>query len=208
MRLLSEAGFPVVSSRRAGSEDEAVAAAREIGYPVAVKMNSPDVTHKSDIGGVVLGAGDDAAVRRAWMDISAAVKREGARDGGVLVSAMARSGLEVIVGVVRDLQFGHAVMFGMGGVLVEAMRDVSFRIVPFTDKDASEMVGDIRGSRLLHGFRGSKPSDVGAVGRLLVQVSEFVSRHPEIEELDMNPVIVHEKGLQIVDARVVPVRGA
>jgi acyl-CoA synthetase (NDP forming) len=114
----------------------------------------------------------------------------------------------VIVGVVRDLQFGHAVMFGMGGVLVEAMRDVSFRIVPFTDKDASEMVGDIRGSRLLHGFRGSKPSDVGAVGRLLVQVSEFVSRHPEIEELDMNPVIVHEKGLQIVDARVVPVRGA
>jgi acetyltransferase len=208
MRLLSDAGFPVVPSRQAGSAEEAVAAAREIGYPVAVKMNSPDVTHKSDIGGVVLGARDDAAVRRAWQDISAVVKREGARDDGVLVSAMAAAGLEVIVGVVRDLQFGHAVMFGMGGVLVEAMRDVSFRIVPFADKDAAEMVDDIRGSRLMHGFRGSKPSDVAAVRRLLVQVSEFASRHPEIEELDMNPVIVHEKGLQIVDARVVPARRA
>ncbi len=208
MRLLSESGFPVVASRQAKSEAEAVAAAREIGYPVAVKMNSPDVTHKSDIGGVVLGAGDDAAVRRAWQDISAVVKREGARDEGVLVSAMAQPGLEVIVGVVRDQQFGHAVMFGMGGVLVEAMGDVSFRIVPFTCKDAAEMVDDIRGSRLLHGFRGSKPSDVGAVRRLLVQVSEFASRHPEIEELDMNPVIVHEKGLQIVDARIIPGSGA
>jgi acetyltransferase len=203
MRLLSESGFPVVPSRHARSEEEAVAAARQLGVPVAVKMNSPDVTHKSDVGGVVLGAADEPAVRKACRDISMAVKRAGGRDEGVLVSAMAPAGAEVIVGVAKDLQFGHAVMFGMGGVLVEALGDVSFRIVPLAEKDAAEMVDGIRGARLLHGYRGAKPADVGAIRRLLLQVSEFVARRPEIEELDLNPVIVHEKGLQIVDARVV-----
>ncbi len=203
MRLLSESGFPVVSSRHAKSEEEAVAAAGQLGYPAVVKMNSPDVTHKSDVGGVVLGVADEPDVRKACRDISMAVERAGARDEGVLVSAMAPAGTEVIVGVVRDPQFGHAVMFGMGGVLVEALGDVSFRIVPLAEKDAAEMVAGIRGARLLHGYRGGKPSDVGAIRRLLLQVSEFVARRPEIEELDLNPVIVHEKGLQIVDARVV-----
>ena len=203
MRLLSESGFPVAPTRHAGNEEEAVAAARSLGVPVAVKMNSPDVTHKSDVGGVVLGAADEAAVRKACRDISTALKRAGARDEGVLVSAMAPPGAEVIVGVVKDLQFGHAVMFGMGGVLVEALGDVTFRIVPLAEKDAAEMVDGIRGARLLHGYRGTKPADVGAIRRLLLQVSEFVARRPEIEELDLNPVIVHEKGLQIVDARVV-----
>jgi acetyl-CoA synthetase (ADP-forming) len=121
---------------------------------------------------------------------------------------MAPAGREVIVGVVRDLQFGHAVMFGMGGVLVEALGDVSFRIVPLAEKDAAEMVDEIRGSRLLHGYRGGKPADVGAIRRLLLQASDFSARHPEIEELDLNPVIVHEKGLRIVDARVIPAGGA
>jgi acetyltransferase len=208
MRILSEAGFPVIPSRHARSEEEAVSAARGIGYPVAVKMNSPDVTHKSDIGGVVLNAADEPAVRQAWRDISRVVKREGVRGEGVLVSAMAPAGREVIVGVVRDLQFGHAVMFGMGGVLVEALGDVSFRIVPLAEKDAAEMVDEIRGSRLLHGYRGGKPADVGAIRRLLLQASDFSARHPEIEELDLNPVIVHEKGLRIVDARVIPAGGA
>jgi acetyltransferase len=204
MRLLTEAGFPVIPTRHARSEEEAVSAARGIGYPVAVKMNSPDVTHKSDIGGVVLNAADEAAVRQAWRDISRLAKREGVRDEGVLVSAMAPAGREVIVGVVRDLQFGHAVMFGMGGVLVEALGDVSFRIVPLAEKDAAEMVDELRGNRLLRGYRGGKPADVGAIRRLLLQVSDFAARHPEIEELDLNPVIVHEKGLRIVDARVIP----
>jgi acetate---CoA ligase (ADP-forming) len=204
MRLLAESGFPVIPSRHAKNEEEAVAAARGIGYPVAVKMNSPDVTHKSDIGGVILDAVDEPAVRQACRNISQAAKRAGARDEGVLISAMASPGREVIVGVIRDLQFGHAVMFGMGGILVEALRDVSFRIVPFAEKDAAEMVDEIRGSRLLLGYRDGKPSDVGSIRRLLVQVSDFVARHPEIEELDLNPVIVHEKGLQIVDARVIP----
>ncbi|PWB63356.1 MAG: CoA-binding protein [Deltaproteobacteria bacterium] len=208
MRLLSESGFPVIPFRHANDEEGAVSAARSVGYPVAVKLNSPDVTHKSDIGGVILNAADEPAVRRACRDVSLAAKRAGARDGGVLVSAMARAGREVIVGVVKDPQFGHAVMFGMGGILVEALGDVAFRIVPLSERDAEEMIGEIRGSRLLHGYRGQKPVDVAGIRRLLLQVSDFVSRHPRIEELDLNPVIVHESGLQIVDARVIPSGGA
>lgn len=204
MRLLSEAGFPVVPFMLAGTDEEAVSAARKIGYPVAVKVNSPDITHKSDIGGVVLGVADDAGVRQAFRDIESAVKRAGAQDEGVIVSAMAAPGREVIVGVTRDLQFGPAVMFGMGGVLVEALGDVSVRVVPLFGKDAEEMIAGIRGSRLLKGYRGGKPVDTGSLKELLLKVSDFAARHPDVAELDLNPVIVYEKGLAIVDARVVP----
>jgi acyl-CoA synthetase (NDP forming) len=203
MAFLEREGVSVVPSRQASSEEEAVAAAREIGYPVAVKMNSLDVTHKSDVGGVLLNVKDEAGVRKAFHDLEGVARRLGARSGGVLVSAMSARGLEIIVGVTRDLQFGHAVMFGMGGTLVEVLRDVSFRIVPFTEKDAAEMIEETRGARLLQGVRGGRPADVAALRRLLVQVSGLVTRHPEIDEMDLNPVIVHEKGLTVVDTRIV-----
>ena len=203
LSFLAREGIRVVSSRQAGNEEEAVAAARQIGYPVAVKMNSLDVTHKSDVGGVILNVKDEAGVRKAFRDLSGIVERLGARQGGVLVSAMAASGHEIIVGVTRDLQFGHAVMFGMGGTLVEVLRDVSFRIVPFSEKDAAEMIDETRGAKVLQGGRGGRPADVSALRRLLVQVSGLVARHGEIEEMDLNPVIVHENGLTVVDARVV-----
>jgi acetyltransferase len=203
MAFLAREGVSVVPSRQASTEEEAVAAAREIGYPVAVKLNSPDVTHKSDVGGVLLNVKDEAGVRKAFGDLEGVARRLGARWGGVLVSAMAARGLEIIVGVTRDLQFGHAVMFGMGGTLVEVLRDVSFRIVPFSEKDAAEMIGETRGARLLQGVRGGRPADVAALRRLLVQVSGLVTRHPEIDEMDLNPVIVHEKGLTVVDTRIV-----
>ncbi len=207
MELLARNGFPVVSFRHAGTVEEAVAAAREIGFPVAVKLNSPDVTHKSDVGGVILNVADDAGVRKAVQAIGEITKRIGARSGGVLVSAMAPPGLEVVVGVTRDLQFGPAVMFGLGGVLVEVLGDVAFRIVPLTEKDAAEMIGEIRGARVLQGVRGGKPADAAALRRLLVQVSDLAMKHPEIGEMDLNPVIVYEKGLRVVDARVVPING-
>jgi acetyltransferase len=200
--FLAREGIRVVPSRQAETEEEAVAAAGEIGYPVAVKMNSLDVTHKSDVGGVILNVKDEAAVRKAFQDLAGIVQRLGARPGGVLVSAMAASGHEIIVGVTRDLQFGHAVMFGMGGTLVEVLRDVSFRIVPFSEKDAAAMIDETRGAKLLEGVRGGRPADVAALRRLLVEVSDLVSRHGEIDEMDLNPVIVHEKGLTVVDARV------
>jgi acetyltransferase len=203
MRFLSREGIPVVVSRPATSEEEAVAAAREIGYPVAVKINSLDVTHKSDVGGVILNVKDESGVRSAFRDVAAIVERCGARQGGVLVSAMAASGSEVVIGVTRDLQFGHAVMFGMGGILVEVLRDVSFRIVPLSEKDAEQMIDEIRGAKILSGVRGKKPSDLTAIRKLLVEISDLVTRHREIDEMDLNPVIVYEKGLTVVDARVV-----
>jgi acyl-CoA synthetase (NDP forming) len=203
MAFLAREGVSVVPSQQASTEEEAVAAARKIGYPVAVKMNSLDVTHKSDVGGVLLNVKDEAGVRKAFHDLEGVVRRLGARSGGVLVSAMAARGLEIIVGVTRDLQFGHAVMFGIGGTLVEIFRDVAFRIVPFSEKDATDMIGETRGAKLLEGVRGGRPADVAALRRLLVQVSGLVTRHPEIDEMDLNPVIVHEKGLTIVDTRIV-----
>jgi acyl-CoA synthetase (NDP forming) len=203
MGFVERGGIRVVPSRHAGTEDEAASAAREIGFPVAVKMNSLDVTHKSDVGGVFLNVADEMGVRKAFRDVLGIGQRLGARPGGVLVSAMAAPGQEVIIGVTRDLQFGHAVMFGLGGILVEVLKDVSFRVVPFAAKDAAEMIEETRGARLLEGVRGRRPSDVAALRELLVQVSDLVADHPEIDEMDLNPVIVHEKGLTVVDARVV-----
>jgi acyl-CoA synthetase (NDP forming) len=203
MGFLAREGIRVVPSRQAETEEKAAAAAGEIGYPVAVKMNSVDVTHKSDVGGVLLNVKDEAGVRKAFRDLAGIVERLGARSGGVLVTAMAGTGHEIIVGVTRDLQFGHAVMFGMGGTLVEILRDVSFRIVPFSEKDAAEMIGETRGAKLLEGVRGGRPADVAELRRLLVAISDLVAKHREIDEMDLNPVIVHEKGLTVVDARVV-----
>jgi acyl-CoA synthetase (NDP forming) len=203
MAFLAGDGFPVTEALAVTSEQEAIEAARAIGFPVVLKMNSSDVTHKSDVGGVFLNIAGEEGVREAYRSIREAAGRIGAADGGALVAAMAPPGQEVIIGVTRDLQFGHAVMFGLGGIMVEVMKDVSFRIVPLTGKDAAEMVAEIRGARVLQGVRGRKPSDVQAVCDLLLRVSDLVERHPGIEEMDLNPVIVHETGLTVADSRVV-----
>src|SRR5256712_8586373 len=204
MELLARNGFPVVSFRRAGTVEEATAAARAIGFPVAVKTNSLDVTHKSDVGGVILNVTDEAGVREALRTVAEIARRIGARDGGVLVSAMAPPGLEVVVGVTRDLQFGHAVMFGLGGVLVEILGDVAFRIVPFTEKDAAEMIADIRGAPVLRGGRSGDPADVAGLRQLPVQISALVIQHPEIAGIDLHPVILHQEGLPILETRGAP----
>jgi acyl-CoA synthetase (NDP forming) len=117
---------------------------------------------------------------------------------------MAPAGHEVIVGVTRDPQFGHAIMFGLGGIFVEAMRDVSFRVAPLSEVDAAEMIAEIRGYRVLTGLRGRPAADLAALRSLLVQLSAFLAAHPDIGEMDMNPIFVHEKGLTVADARVVP----
>jgi len=203
LELLGRAGFPVTPFERAAGETEAVEAANRIGYPVAVKMNSPDVTHKSDAGGVFLNVSDEAGVRRAFRTIRDIEARLGARPGGALICAMAPPGHEVIVGVLRDAQFGHTVMFGLGGVFVEVMRDVSFRVTPLSEKDAGDMISEIRGYRVLTGLRGRPPADLAALRSLLLQLSGFLASRPGIEEMDLNPVIVHGRGLTVADARVV-----
>ena len=204
-QILEEAGIPTAIARLATSADEAVKAAKELGYPVVLKIVSPDVTHKSDVGGVRLGLDSQETVTTAFAEISEAVKRHEpkARIEGVAVQKMAHPGIEVIVGMSKDPQFGPVLMFGLGGVLVEVLKDVSFRIVPLEPRDARQMVREIKGFPALQGFRGQEPADLEALEKLLLKVSAFVEAHPVIEELDLNPVFAYKDGALAVDARIV-----
>ena len=203
--VLDEAGIPVVSARLAKTAEEAVDAAKESGYPAVLKVVSPDVTHKSDAGGVRLGLDSPEAVEAAFGEIVEAVKEHEpqARVEGVAVQKMARPGIEVIIGMSKDPQFGPVLMFGLGGILVEILKDVAFRIVPLEPRDARQMVREIKGFPALQGFRGQEPADLEALEKLILKVSAFVEAHPEIEELDLNPVFAYKDGAIAVDARIV-----
>lgn len=206
-RLIEEWGVPVVTERLASSEDEAVDAAREIGFPVVVKVNSPDILHKTEAGALRLSLADDDAVRAAYRGViaNAGAHTPGARIEGVFVGEMVRDGTEVIVGVSYDPQLGPVLLFGMGGVLVEVMRDVALRICPISRLDAEEMVAQVRASRLLIGFRGRPKADVSALVDTLVGVSDLaVHLEGTIEELDINPLAVlpDGQGVKALDALV------
>ena len=204
-QVLAAAGIPVAEATLAASADEAAKAAAQAGFPVVLKIVSPDVTHKSDVGGVKIGLEDEAAVRAAYDDIVAAVKERQpkARIEGVAVQAMARPGTEVIVGMSKDPQFGPVLMFGLGGIFVEVLKDVSFRIVPLEERDAREMIDEIKGRAILDGVRGGEPADIGALAGLLLQLSAFAEANPQVEELDLNPVFAYKDGCIAVDARIV-----
>jgi acetyltransferase len=202
MRFLSKTRIPTTPFAQAGTEEEAVEAARRIGFPAVLKINSPDVTHKTEVGGVVLGVADEAGVRAAFRKFQEVEGARGFRAGGALVCAMAPPGREVIVGVTRDAQFAHAVMFGMGGILVEILKGMAFRIVPLSDQDAAEMISEVRGSNVLRGVRSGKPVDLAALKDLLLRVSDLARNNPDVEEMDLNPVFVYEKGVLVADARV------
>lgn len=203
--MLAAAGIPVTATRLATSPGEAVAAAEEIGFPVVLKIVSPDILHKSDVGGVLLGITDARAVEAGFEQIVSKARAAvpGADIQGVAVQQMAKEGTEVIVGLVTDPQFGPVVMFGLGGVLVEVLKDVSFRIVPLRPRDAGAMIREIKGYPILEGVRGRPPVDVSALERLVLGVSEFAETHPEVVELDLNPVLAYPSGVVAVDARVV-----
>ena len=204
-QVLAAAGIPVAEATLAASADEAAKAAAQAGFPVVLKIVSPDVTHKSDVGGVKVGLEDEAAVRTAYEDIVVAVKERQpkARIEGVAVQAMARPGTEVIVGMSKDPQFGPVLMFGLGGIFVEVLKDVSFRIVPLEERDAREMIDEIKGRAVLDGVRGGEPADIGALASLLLQLSAFAEANPQVEELDLNPVFAYKDGCLAVDARIV-----
>jgi len=163
------------------------------------------VVHKSDAGGVKLGLENGAQVKKAYSEMMASVKAKypKAKIDGVSVQKMARPGVEVIVGMSKDPQFGPVLMFGLGGVLVELLKDVAFRIVPISKFDAAEMIREIKGFPMLTGFRGSEPVDLAALESLIVNVSHFVEKHPQVKELDLNPVFAYKDGVRAVDARVV-----
>jgi len=205
MALLAEHGLPVVANPPAKTADEAVVAAEKINGPVAMKIVSPDILHKSDAGGVQLGLTTADEVRQAFGNIIANAEKynESSDIRGVIVTPMAASGVEIIIGTKIDDQFGPIIMFGLGGVLVEVLKDVSFRVLPLTPEGAGEMMGEIKASVVLDGVRGKPPVDKEAVKALLVKVSEIIESYPDIREMDLNPVIVHEKGFSIVDARII-----
>jgi len=204
-QLLKSAGISVVDTRLATSKEQAVTIAKEIGLPVVMKIASADVVHKSDAGGVKLGLKTAAQVGKAYDDIMKSIKAAfpNAKIEGVSVQTMARPGVEVIIGMSKDAQFGPVLMFGLGGVLVEILKDVAFRIVPLVKRDAKEMIREIKGFPLLQGYRGSDPVDVDNLESLLLKVSEFVDKTPAIKELDLNPIFAYKDGAVAVDARVI-----
>ncbi len=204
-QLLKNAGINVVDTRLATSKEQAVAIAKELGFPVVLKIASVDVIHKTDAGGVKLGLKTSVQVGKAWDDIMKSVKAAvpNAKIDGVSVQSMARQGVEVIIGMSKDAQFGPVLMFGLGGILVEILKDVSFRIVPLAPRDAREMIKEIKGHPLLEGYRGSEPVDIANLEKLVLKVSAFVEQHPEIKELDLNPVFAYSDGAVAVDARII-----
>ena len=203
--MLAEFGVAVTDTRLAGSVDEAAAIAAELGYPVALKVVADEITHKTDVGGVELGIADAEALREAAQRIHAAVAAAapGVAPAGLSVQPMAAPGTEVILGITQDQQFGPVLMFGLGGVFVEVLKDVAFRVVPLEPRDASEMIREIQGFPVLEGFRGAEPADLAAIERMLLQLSEFAEAHPEVAELDLNPVFARADGAVAVDARIV-----
>jgi acyl-CoA synthetase (NDP forming) len=204
-QLLHDAGINVTQSRLARTADEAVAIAEELGFPIVLKVVSGDIAHKSDVGGVELGLGDASAVRAAYDRMMANVKQAApnASVDGVSVQQQAKQGTEVIIGTTTDPQFGPVMMFGLGGIMVEVLKDVAFRIVPLEPRDAKQIVREIKGYPVLEGVRGQAGADVDALERMILQVSEFAASHPEVAELDLNPVFAYPDGAIAVDARVV-----
>lgn len=203
--LLELYGIALPKASLAKSREEAAKTAKEIGFPVALKIVSPEIIHKSDTGGIMLNLQDENEVEVAFDRIMENAKKVASPSSilGVLISPMAPKGQECIIGMVRDPQFGPVVMFGLGGIFVEVLKDVSFRVSPLTDIDIDEMVKEIKGYPLLTGIRGEKPRDIDIIKDVIVRISRMAIDNPEIKEVDINPIIVHEKGASVVDARII-----
>jgi acetyltransferase len=204
-QILARYGVPITREAPAASADAAVQRACELGYPVALKLQSAAIAHKTEAGGVRLNLASDDAVRSAYAEIVANARRFApeADIEGVLVQEMLEDGVEVIIGATKDPVFGHAIMFGLGGIFVEALRDVSFRIAPLTRRDAEEMIAEIKGHRVLRSVRGRPPVDLEAIADAILGVSRLVTDHrDDIEELDVNPLVVFEKGAKAADALI------
>jgi len=204
IQLLDVHGVSYPEHGVAHSAKEAIQIADQLGYPVVLKVVSPDVLHKSDAGGVALGLEDSTSVHEAYGKVLTAVSGHvpGAEVQGMLVCQQAPPGLEVIVGAVKDPLFGTTLMFGLGGIFAEVLKDVSFRVAPLERRDAHEMIREIRGYPLLTGACGRESCDLGALADLLIKVSRMVMARPDIRELDLNPVRTYEKGLLVLDVRI------
>jgi len=204
-QLVAEAGVPVVETKLAKTKAEAVSLSKKVGFPVVLKIVSPDIIHKSDIGCVKLGLANATQVGKAFTEIMAAAKKANKKADiqGISVQKMARPGVEVIMGMSKDAQFGPVLMFGLGGVFVEVLKDVAFRIVPLNRRDASQMIREIKGYPLLEGYRGQEPANITVLEDLLLKLSDFVDKNPKIKEMDLNPIFAYKDRALAVDARVI-----
>jgi acyl-CoA synthetase (NDP forming) len=199
-----EYGIPRPPFRLATGSENAAACAEDLGFPVVLKIVSPEIIHKTEVGGVVLNLSSGDAVKSAYESIVKATKtsRPDAQISGVLVQKMAPESTEVIVGSIRDQQFGNTLLFGLGGVFVEILKDVAFRIAPLEEHDAREMINEIKGYPVLTGYRGFPPADQDAIVSIILCASRLVTENPQIEQMDLNPTIVYERGASVVDARI------
>ncbi len=203
--MITQAGIPAAAAPVAVSAAEAVGLAHQFGYPVALKVASPDIAHKTDIGGVHLYLMDDDEVRQAFQEITAAVhlRERMASVQGVTVSPMAKpGGLEVILGVMTDPQYGPTLMFGLGGIYTEIYQDVGFCVLPATDEEFDRLIKGIKGYPLLTGFRGQPKRDIEALKLAIKALAIFAQKHPELDQIELNPLLLYEKGLFAVDVRI------
>ena len=204
-QILAQAGIDCTETRLARTRAEAVSVSAAFGYPVVLKISSKDITHKSDAGGVKVNLKDAAEVEAAYDAItqSALQRFPRAQIEGISVQPMAKPGIEIIIGMTRDRNFGPVLMFGLGGILVEVLQDVAFGIVPLERSDAAEMIDEIKGRKLLDGYRGQDSVDRSRLEKMLLDLSAFVDANPEIAEIDMNPVFARSDGATVVDARII-----
>jgi acyl-CoA synthetase (NDP forming) len=207
-RVLNAFGLPLLPTVLARSADDAAALAAIFGFPVVAKLQSPKLLHKSEAGAVRVGLASERAVRSAFKELSAIAASQGITDvsesEGVVLQPMISEGVETMIGITDDPLFGSLVGFGLGGVHVEVLGDVQFRVAPLTDRDADELLHGIRGYKLLQGFRGHQPADIDALREVLLRIARLAEEVPEIAELDLNPVIALPpgNGCRIVDARI------
>jgi len=203
-QILRAYGLPLPQSQLAKDADDAVRIAKKIKFPVVLKVASPQITHKSDAGGVKVSLQNEAQVKKAFAEIITSCKKydKNAEIQGCLVVEMVRGGKEMIIGSKREPGMGPVLMLGMGGIYVEVLKDVTFRLAPVTDKEASDMISSIKSQKLLKGVRGEKPSDTASLAECIMRVSQLVTDFGEISELDMNPVMVMSKGCRILDVRI------
>jgi acyl-CoA synthetase (NDP forming) len=204
-RILKQIGVPVVESRLAKNQKEAFSISQKIGFPVVLKITSPDVVHKTDAGGVRLGLRNGAEVKKAYAAILRSVKKKYPRAliHGISVQKMAPPGTEVIIGTSKDPQFGPVIMFGLGGIFVEVLKDVSFRVIPVGRKDAREMIQEIKGFPLLQGYRGKVPASIPSLIGIILKISKFINENPQIREMELNPVYAYRDKALAVDARII-----
>ena len=208
-RILKQAGISVVETRLAKTQKEAISFSRKMGFPVALRINSPEIVHKSDSGGVKLSLNNAAEVKKAYDEILKKMKKQypQAAVHGVSVQKMLQPGTEVIIGTSKDPQFGPVIMFGLGGIFVEILKDVSFRVIPVKRKDAQEMIEEIKGLLLLQGYRGKEPASVPALVEMILKISNFIIENPQVKELDLNPIFAYRNKVVAVDARIVLEKG-